>query len=234
MSDDEDSSTVNLTYHPLTHGDLDAFLTRFPPSQTTDSLGPWLSVWKPMSVTSIRGVVGYPEMMQKCNRAISDCEENIPLYDAKLRGMRREMCRQEVLDIAQSHGDVSGKWILFPFVDRVDEIWARIARATREGKLGPCSKVATRGLGTPVRTLVPLCVYVRSFVDVEDVKRVLRQLQEMGIVKRGKEDPDTTRMGCSFKPDVFTRLGFYHGKRREGDGVKMCPILYKIDDFPVE
>ncbi len=42
-----------------------------------------------------------------------------------------------------SSTDRSGKWLIFERIDRIDETWARIKKATEDGLLGAESKVAT-------------------------------------------------------------------------------------------
>jgi hypothetical protein len=37
----------------------------------------------------------------------------------------------------------SGKWLLFIAKEEIDDAWAAIKRATEEGRLGECAKVAT-------------------------------------------------------------------------------------------
>lgn len=210
--------------------DLERFLHLNQPSITPHTDGPWITV---------RGRSGpahgqTPPTMQPSalqvlyNAKIAYCEAQCVLYPRCKSGIRQE-AKEEIIELARTYNDVAGKWVLFPFSTRVDEVWNRIARATVRGDLGTAAKVTTRlADGSRVHAL---CVYVRSFADVNDVTRVLRALQSLGIVKRWKEDPDETRMDCNFKPDVFTRLGFYHRGGRD-DNVKINPVLYKIEDIP--
>jgi len=66
-------------------------------------------------------------------------------------------------------------------------IWARIARAVWDGRLGHAAKVAT-WRPTPSRMQKRgekpsqvVCVYTKDCSDVEDLQRVLVALRELGI-----------------------------------------------------
>ena len=43
--------------------------------------------------------------------------------------------------MAKASGVTGGKWLVYSPRDTVDEVWAKIAKATVEGKLGTASKV---------------------------------------------------------------------------------------------
>lgn len=79
---------------------------------------------------------------------------------------------------------VTGKWM----PKRIDqEVWERIRGATIEGYLGTHSKV--------LRDFTRACVYTRDYRDLDDLRRVLTVLRELGV--RGwidyKRDCDTSR-----------------------------------------
>lgn len=89
----------------------------------------------------------------------------------------------------------SGKWLIF--VDRkdVDNIWRTIKKATEDGLLGDCSKVATATpnvLATDQETKV-ICVYTYDWTNEKDVKRVREELRKLNITKKipYKADEDT-------------------------------------------
>ena len=85
----------------------------------------------------------------------------------KLNPMRKEL-EKSILDVARETGVTSGKWMLFPTVDRVDE--SRL-----------------------------ICVYTHDFGDVEDVKRVVSKLVDIGLVGKGPRS-------VYYKSDAFTHL----------------------------
>lgn len=113
----------------------------------------------------------------------------------KLNPMRKEL-EKRILDLARETGVTSGKWMLFPTVDRVDEFWGVVVRAMEKGELGDVAKVATDGGGGESRLI---CVYTDDFGDVEDVKRVVSKLVDIGLVGKGPRS-------IYYKFDAFTHL----------------------------
>ncbi len=89
----------------------------------------------------------------------------------------------------------SGKWLIFMDVKDVDEVWAKIKKATEEGKLGGNAKVATArpnpNATIPERKVI--CVYTYDWSDEKDVKRVREELRKLGITNKipYKSDEDT-------------------------------------------
>lgn len=94
----------------------------------------------------------------------------------------------------------SGKWLVFVPIAQVDEIWARIKQATKDGRLGQASKVATAAPNP--HTVDPdkkvICVYTYSGDDEADVWRVREELKKLGIT-----------WTLSYKSDRATRSGQY-------------------------
>jgi hypothetical protein len=115
----------------------------------------------------------------------------------KLNPMRKEL-EKGILDLARETGVTDGKWMLFPSVDEVDEVWGIVVRAMEKGELGDAAKVATDdGSGSGQSRLI--CVYSADFGDVEDVKRVVRRLVDIGLVGKGPKS-------VYYKSDAFTHL----------------------------
>jgi hypothetical protein len=93
-----------------------------------------------------------------------------------------------------------GKWIIFTAVEKVDDIWDQIDKATRAGLLGPESKVSTakpNPHSKDPKTRV-ICVYSYDWTDVEDVKRIRNELHKIGISKK-----------IPYKSDIDTAAGKY-------------------------
>jgi len=89
----------------------------------------------------------------------------------------------------------SGKWLIFVDKKDVDEVWAKIKKATEEGKFGESSKVATTK-PNPHATdsdKKVICVYTYDWTDEKDVKRVREELRRLGIANKipYKADEDT-------------------------------------------
>ena len=94
-----------------------------------------------------------------------------------------------------SHSSRSGKWLIFVTLNEIDRVWARVKKATEEGKLGSCAKVATgksNRNATSSNTKV-ICVYTYDWTDERDVKRIREELRKIGITNRipYKVDKDT-------------------------------------------
>lgn len=65
----------------------------------------------------------------------------------------------------------------------VNEVWALIAKNTASGDLGIAAKVAPDG-GDNGRNQRLICVYTKDYDDLEDIKRVLLKLKDLGCVSR--------------------------------------------------
>ena len=107
----------------------------------------------------------------------------------------RDWLEKSIVDLAKSKGMTTGKWMLFPHSNVVDEIWRTVAKATLEGLLGCAAKVATDDDSGGHRLV---CVYTEDFTDEESVRRVLDKMQELGLVK-GEQ-------GIFYKCDAYTYL----------------------------
>ncbi len=94
----------------------------------------------------------------------------------------------------------SGKWLIFVDKKDVDALWAKIKKATGEGKFGDSSKVATAkpnpNAANPDTKVI--CVYTYDWTDEKDVKRVREELRKLGITNK-----------LSYKADEDTLAGKY-------------------------
>ena len=86
----------------------------------------------------------------------------------------------------------TGKWLVFVSWDLVDEMWCRIRRVVRKGKLGLGAKVSTRAHPRASDVAV-ICVYTRDADDKDDVMYVRRELVKLGVTWKTpyKMDADT-------------------------------------------
>jgi hypothetical protein len=97
--------------------------------------------------------------------------------------------------------------MLFPQVHEVDDVWRTVCEGVDAGRLGTAAKVSTTCQEGDSARLI--CVYTKDFTDLEDVKRVLLALVDMGLVRA-----DMPR-GIMYKCDAYTYLGIY-GKNEYG------------------
>lgn len=98
-------------------------------------------------------------------------------------------------------GQHVGKWCIFVQSDDLDDVWARVERATKAGKLWHGSKVSTEWAQTFYlmrnRNADPkehvICVYTYDANDEADVMRVREELRKIGITQPlgYKTDADT-------------------------------------------
>ncbi len=82
----------------------------------------------------------------------------------------------------------SGKWLIFVNIKDIDEVWAKIRKATEEGKLGAEAKVSTpkqkpADIGYAKGEHV-ICVYTYNWTDEEDVKGIREELRKLGITNK--------------------------------------------------
>ena len=88
--------------------------------------------------------------------------------------------------------------MIFEPSNRVNDVWRAVAEATIGNGLGSAAKVATDGGDGGMRLI---CVYTNDSNDKEDVKRVVRELDAMGLVDNKK--------GIYYKADVYTYLDIF-------------------------
>ncbi|KAE8382860.1 hypothetical protein BDV26DRAFT_288163 [Aspergillus bertholletiae] len=190
------------------------FLARLPPSATeSGSAGPWIYVSAPGAwreeEEATKDLAGFvrrgTEMLRGFEERRVAVEAEMQGTSALARGRKlvplRRGLEREILALARETGVVSGKWMLFLGEEVVDRVWGVVVAETLEGRLGVAAKVATREDGGKARLLA---VYTRDFGDVEDVRRVLKRLVELGLVKK-EERP------IYYKCDAYTYLQITSG-----------------------
>ncbi len=92
---------------------------------------------------------------------------------------------------------LSGKWLVFVDVKDVDGVWAKVKKATEEGRLGGFSKVSS-AKPSPLAVspdVKVICVYTYDWTDEEDVMRIREELRKLGITGKipYKADEDTLK-----------------------------------------
>ncbi|KAK4155664.1 hypothetical protein C8A00DRAFT_31507 [Chaetomidium leptoderma] len=194
------------TNEPICH-----FLQRLPPAQAASTnpphlLPPWYWIANPNRSAYPAGRAENGDvnslardglaLLHEFKQNVAQCARNDPL-----RTQLREVLIGEIGAVAKRWGVTSGKWMLFPRVDDVNEVWRTVCEGVDANRLGTGAKVSTLGQeGDPVRLI---CVYTKDFTDVEDVRRVLLALVDMGLVRA-----DMPR-GITYKCDAYTYLDIY-------------------------
>lgn len=82
-----------------------------------------------------------------------------------------------------AHTMKGGKWLIFTDIKYLDSVWAKIKKATEEGKLGEESKVSTAKQNPKAgnKSKKVICVYTYDHTDKEDVMRIREVLRTLGI-----------------------------------------------------
>ncbi len=106
----------------------------------------------------------------------------------------------------------SGKWLVFVNFKNVDEVWAKVKKATEEGKLGGSAKVATakpNPNATNPDTKV-ICVYTYNWTDEKDIKRVREELRKLGITNKIPYKADEDTLSGKYRVKGHTRISKYY------------------------
>jgi hypothetical protein len=106
----------------------------------------------------------------------------------------------------------SGKWLVFVAPKNVDEVWAKIKKATEEGKLGNDAKVATakpNPLAGKSRAKV-ICVYTYDWTDEKDVKRIREELRKLGVVNKIPYKADEDTLSGKYQVTGHTKISKYY------------------------
>lgn len=105
-----------------------------------------------------------------------------------------------------------GKWLVFVDVERVDETWSKIKKATEKGKLGNSTKVATakpNQFATNPDTKV-ICVYTYDWTDENDVKRIREELRKVGITNKIPYKADEDTLSGKYRVRGHTKISKYY------------------------
>jgi len=116
-------------------------------------------------------------------------DPSIPVRSNKKTGARskkelREESQAEATtqlrEIAQRHGYLTGKWLVFTTPDKVDPIWNRLANSLVSGPLAQTSAFLAKVSTTP-KSPGPsyqhvICVYLPNVFDKDEVTKVMKVL----------------------------------------------------------
>jgi hypothetical protein len=106
----------------------------------------------------------------------------------------------------------SGKWLVFVDAKNIDEVWAKIKKATEAGRLGGSAKVATarpNPNATNPNTKV-ICVYTYDWTDQEDIRRVREELRKLGITDKTPYKADGDTLSGKYRVRGNTRISKYY------------------------
>lgn len=203
---------------------VDEFLKRLPPRTTFT--GDW--IWVTCPILKGKGKAAEsrhapelevsPEQMMNRARAllsqfaaekerlVSANPNSIQSTITRKLGPLRERLKEDILDLAVVSGVTNGKWMLFPKPEDVNRVWKLVAEAVVDGRLGDTAKVAPADPPNPFGAAQKqqashlICVYTRDFSDLDDVRRVLEELIELGLAPRAADG------AIYYKADAYTYL----------------------------
>ncbi|EDU44534.1 conserved hypothetical protein [Pyrenophora tritici-repentis Pt-1C-BFP] len=188
---------------------VDDFIKRLPPVTTPISKCPW--IWAANPHRNSRDKSPSPQeddfMTRGTQLLAQSLETRQKIKDDGARGPRAVVNKQlaqeskalqeRITGLARETRVVSGKWMLFLKLEDVTRIWKQIVSSVIDNRLGCTCKVATDDV----------CVYTKDFEDAEDVLRVLKELDSMGLITAGRS--------IYYKPDAYTHLDITGEKASE-------------------
>lgn len=237
---------------------IDDFLKRAPVTiPTTPTYAGWLWVQSPTTPRAqleSRDACTAAAFVEKANHLLEESNIRHPKTAGGSQvksqfNATREMAKHrdrlecQLLVLAKQMGLTTGKWMLFPSFERLSSVWKSVATATSQGRLGPTAKSAVYDQSNG-DTLI--CVYTYDFSDTEDVRRVLEELIELGLVQ-SDGNPSIyykcdayTHLGITSKNDYKLRASLYSSKeilRNEAKALADGSIARlnkrgRKDDFP--
>ncbi|KAF9535209.1 translation initiation factor eIF 4e-like domain-containing protein [Crepidotus variabilis] len=135
------------------------FITRWPPSRTPESYGPWISVYRggitPAPAPNIEG-----------------------LQAAFQKLVEAEAVTEEAIDqISKENGVVTGKWLVFEEESKIDMLWGKVVYQVLVQMGKGSAKVSTQKDGE--RHVI--CVYAQDYTNKEEVKALRKMLRSVGV-----------------------------------------------------
>ncbi|KAG4436396.1 hypothetical protein IFR05_008119 [Cadophora sp. M221] len=202
---------------------VDEFLERLPPATTPATDGqPWIFLANPYRKVSKNkyseakladeappdDCANLAEFVVRGNQLLEQLTEIRHEFEKKNRGkakatitkalnVQKDEIIKQLLETAVELHVTTGKWMIFPSPCEVNEVWSVVAHATANNQLGISSKVAPDDGDDRSARLI--CIYTNDFEDMNDVRRVLLKLKDLGLVQKSK--------GIYYKCDAYTYLG---------------------------
>lgn len=180
----------------------DEFINRVPPETTTVSTCPWIWVEnphrKPWDKSPSPQVEHFTDTgMELLQQSLSNRQK----MQASGSGISKSILTQEgkdhqqrIADLAVEDHILTGKWMLFPKSTEANHVWEQVVQGVIDNRLGCTAKVAADD-GNDERLT---CIYTKDFRDVQDISRVLAELEIMGLLHPGR--------AIYYKHDAYTYL----------------------------
>lgn len=110
--------------------------------------------------------------------------------------------------------------MLFPKLEHVLQVWRTVAEAVSEGRLGTAAKIAAGTDKAEDDGIRLICVYTKDFTDLDDVARVVKELDKLGLLPK---DPNRS---IYYKCDAYTHLNI-----GSGNPYNLAASLYPSKDM---
>lgn len=161
---DESNSTVE---------NINAFLTRWPPSRTPSDYCNWIAVDRGGHQRALPDIAGLTASFESLKSS-----ENVTV--------------DEIDRIAAAHGVLSGKWLIYAEPEEIDELWGDVVRllclVLKKGSM----KVSPKQEGEPH----VICIYADDYRNATDVGALRDSLRSVGVEWRIGFKPDAyTHLG---------------------------------------
>ncbi|KAK7045546.1 hypothetical protein VNI00_007378 [Paramarasmius palmivorus] len=177
---------------------LKDFLAKYKPSMVqNDGTKPWIWVRsskepsRAADEAQLAAITEASEVLDEVTARIESVknDDSIPLRANKKTGAKskkevREQIQAEATDrfkaIAQKHGYVDGKWLIFAPHDKVDAIWSSLASSLIDGPLAGTTahtiKVSTSPENDDPKYQHVICLYIPDVYDKDSVIKVMKIL----------------------------------------------------------
>lgn len=207
------------------------FIKRLRPSRCSEAdIGPWIWVRNPHIAPGSRPRMDEQRLMDDGSALLRNFLALREKTGKQMEGKAKATVTKKMkphLDalkaalhkVAVDAKCLSGKWMLFVYVDDIDNVWRIVSEAITANKLGPLAKVATGSLKADDLRLI--CVYTEDFTDLKDVRRVLDALVELELVQK-----ESTSRGIYYKHDAYT-----HWDITSDNEYKLKASLYSSKDM---
>ncbi|KAF4621345.1 hypothetical protein D9613_000846 [Agrocybe pediades] len=200
---------------------LEDFLTKFKPSMVqNDGTKPW--IWVHGSGAPADDDRGEEEAEEEASKYLEEITEkveaiknddSIPVRSNKKTGAKskkevREQVQAEasakLKEISVKHGYVVGKWLMFASSEKIDQIWAGIAKSLVSGPLSETTafraKVSTSPENETPNYQHLICVYMPDVYNKEKVTEVMKiLLRNHGVNLSGVKSDLYTSIGLDSK-----------------------------------
>ena len=144
------------------------------------------------------------QSLEKDVDRLNELEKKNKTYKQRLESMKIRL-HNDIIMIARKYGVKRGKWLVFCERDEVDRLWHDICQRVVDGRLGTAAKVARSGSGRRFHDSHAICVYTHDFDDWDDVERVLKELETLGLLQEANKKP------VLYKNDAFSLLDLDRG-----------------------